>query len=340
VNGSAVLSVAVSGGAGVDAVVNVTNTTGNDAFIAMSNTAGGNSVIQMGVAGSAVVVFAPSLANAGKLNVAPVLPDGSPGVPNLSVDTVGATVTAQNLLLVGQAAFGNQLAAAPLTANTSKVTQTLAAGGSLSLGSSVANPSGLLVSDIVGGGFSNHVEVTGYSGGSSLLLAGAQTEGGTCVVAPMVTAAGALSLGSSSTTNAGAVVITDTATTINKLGGAPQTLLATTTIPIGSVTQVNGTFPTPSGEGLYVIVGCCSPVTNQPSRQQQFSTIAYVNSTGQVQMGGSVYSDSGTIGAADGFVVTPQQGGAAFNYAYNGSNTIVNFSVVAFKLSGPIPGTF
>jgi len=338
VNGSAVLSVAVTSGAGVDAVVNVSNTTGNDAVIAMSNTAGGNSVIEMGLAGSAVVVFAPSLTNAGKLNVAPVLPNGSPGTPNLSIDTVGATVTAQNLLLVGQAAFGNQLAAAPLTANTSKVTQTLAAGGSMAIGSSVANPAGLLVSDIVTSGFANHVEVAGQPGVASLFLAGAQGGANECYVFPSVATTGIQYVGSS-VANTQAITVTDTATTIKNLGGAPQTLLATTTIPAGNITQQTGTFPNPVGEGLYAVVGCAAS-TNQPSRQQQFSVIAYVNATGQVQMGGSVFSDAGSIGGTDGLLVYPQQGGANFLYAYTGSTPVTNFSVVAFKLSGAIPGTF
>jgi hypothetical protein len=57
-------------------------------------------------------------------------------------------------------------------------------------------------------------------------------------------------------------------------------------------------------------------------------------------MGGSTFADVGSIGSTDGLLVYPQQGGQAFNLAFTGAQPIVGFSIVAFKLSGPIPGTF
>jgi len=335
-NGSAVLSVAVSGGAGVDATINVTNTTGNDAVIAMSNTAGGNSVIEMGLAASRIVVVAPSGANAGKFNVSPVLPDGSPGVPNLTVDTVGATVTAQNLLLVGQAAFGNQLAAAPLTANTSKVTQTGSAGGSMSIGSSVAIPAGLLVTDIAGNGFTNHVEVGGVSPNASLFLSGAQSGANDCYVFPQVATGGILSLGSNNATNQDAIVLTDTATFISKLGGAPQTLLATVASIASGYT--NTSIPVPTGEGLYCVMVGSTPTSNQASRDAQLMTMCYVNSAGRVQIGGN---GSTTVIGGGILDLYPLDATSSFALTYTGTGQgLLNISIVAFKISGAIPSAF
>jgi hypothetical protein len=340
-NGSAVLSLAVSGGAGQDATINITNTTGNDAVIAMSNTAGGNSVIEMGLAASAIAVFAPSGANAGEFNVAPVLPNGSPGTPNLSVDTVGGTVTAQNLLLVGNLGSGaNQFAAAPLTANTSKISQTVAASGSMSIGSSIANPAGLVVSDVARSLTANYVQVAGSPGNIPLYLQGSQGPANQCTITPDINGGGVLQLGSNSTAdspNFATVSISDTAVNINKLGGAPQQLLASQNLAPGNVTQTTFVFPAPVGEGLYSIVGCSNGTTTANSRQAQASCICYVDSTGLIQMGGAAFADVGSVGAADCIEWAPTAN-TSFTGVYTGAQQVNNFSIFAFKLSGPIPG--
>jgi hypothetical protein len=334
-NGSNSLSVIVNSGAGQDAFLTVSNTTGNDAVLELLTTAGGDAVVTMGSSAGEVAIVAPSLAASGKLNVCPVT-GGTPGVPNLTVDTVGATVTVQNLLLVGQAAFGNQAAFAPLTANTSKVTQTLAAGGSMSIGSSNANPSGLLVTDIAGGGFTNHVEVTGVAPNASLLLSGGQSAND-CFIFPQVATGGILSLGSNNAANQDSVVLTDTATLINKLGGAPQVLAASGNLSPGNVTPTTAVFPGPIGEGLYCIMVASTPVSTQNSRDAQLSTMAYINAAGQCQIGGN---GTTVVGAGGSLDIYPLDGTSNFFLSYTGSQQLNNISVVAFKISGPIPGGF
>ena len=265
------------------------------------------------------------------------------GVLQLGDGLPAGNVLVNNLLTVGKPGqFANEAALGALTANTSKLTQTLAAGGNISIGSSVANPSGLIVSDIARSGVVNFVQVSGSPGNTSLFLSGYQASVGECVIAPDAPSGATLNLGSSSDVTSplsAAISITDGATTINRLGGAPQTLLAQTNIPPGNVTTTLGTFPTPTGEGLYTIVGTSQSNPTQNSRDCQFSTIAYVNSGGRVQMGGATVADVGSVGGNDVLKISPTDGANTFNYAYNGANQITNFSVVAFKISGPIPGT-
>jgi hypothetical protein len=175
------------------------------------------------------------------------------------------------------------------------------------------------------------------------LTLGAVTYAGSSEISNTVDSSGSLALGSSQASLSN-IIVADQAgvpsTFIKGLGGSPQLLLATTTLPAQTPpAQYNTTFPTPTGEGLYCVMGCAQS-TNQPSRQAQFSVIAYVNLSGQVQMGGSGLGDVGSIGTSDALLIYPQQGGANFNLAYTGSGTVVGFSIYAFKLSGPISGTF
>ena len=102
-----------------------------------------------------------------------------------------------------------------------------------------------------------------------------------------------------------------------------------------------GVFSTPSGgEGLYIIMGCSVPASTGQSRQGQFSVWCYVNSSQRVQMGGSGLSDLGALGSTDIMLLIPQDGTTNFFYSNGGSQSLVNYSIVAFKMSGPISGAF
>jgi hypothetical protein len=275
--GTATLLIESSTGAAEASLV-VSNTTGNDAIVALQNTAGGNSIIEMGAAGSIIGIAAPG-ANPGQLGIGASVA-GLVALPNVLIDTSDNVVAVANSLsILNDAYTGNSLSMGVQSATASLIGQTVASGGTLTFGTSVANTA--------------------------------------------------------------AIVMTDVATTINNLGGAPEVLLAAANLPIPTppATQYNTTFPTPSTEGLWCITACCQS-TNQPSRQAQFSVVCYVNNARQVQMGGSTFADVGSIGSTDGLLVYPQQGGQAFNLAFTGAQPIVGFSIVAFKLSGPIPGTF
>jgi hypothetical protein len=158
----------------------------------------------------------------------------------------------------------------------------------------------------------------------------------TCLIAPTLANGGILSLGSSAA-NTAAVSITDTATNLSKLGGAPQQLLASQNLAPGNVSQTTFVFPAPVGEGLYAIVGCSNGTTTANSRQAQASCICYVDSAGLIQMGGAAFSDVGSVGAADAIEWAPTAN-TSFAGAYTGAQQVNNFSIFAFKLSGPIPG--
>lgn len=338
VDGSATFTVGVSSGVAQTAALVVSNTTGNDAVVSLVNTAGGNSLIEMGLAASTVGLYAPSAA-AGTLGIGASV-SGDVASPNLLVDTVNDAVSVSNLLAIGNPAFANTLAAAPLTNTTSKVSQTLAANGSLSLGSSVANPAGIVVSDVARSLVANYVQVAGSPGNIPLYLQGAQGSGNQCTISPDINGGGVLQLGSNSTAdspNFATVSISDTAVNINKLGGAPQQLLAAQNLAPGNVTQTTFAFPAPVGEGLYSIVGCSNGVTTANSRQAQASCICYVGSTGLIQMGGSAFADVGSVGSTDAIEWAPTAN-TSFTGAYTGAQQVNNFSIFAFKLSGPIPG--
>jgi hypothetical protein len=338
-NGAASLSINVSTGEGV-AELAVSNTTGNDAIVSLTNADGGNSLIQMGVLASPVGLSAPSLANAGQLHMGAVnIPNGDIPSPNVVVDTVNDAVTVYNLLGVGNPSFQNILAAAPLTANSAKLSQTVASGGIMSIGSSTANPAGLIVSDLARTGVTNYVQVSGPpSGNTSLFLRGGQTAGAACAVAADAPSGGTLWLGSSSTPTAPAaqgIVLTDAATTINQLGGAPVVLLPA----VASITSpyTNSAIPIPPSEGLWCVMVTSVPTSNQASRDAQLMTMCYVNSAQRIQMGGN-----GSTSVIGGGVLDlyPLDGTALFALVYTGTGQgLSNISVVAFKISGPIPGT-
>jgi hypothetical protein len=67
--------------------------------------------------------------------------------------------------------------------------------------------------------------------------------------------------------------------------------------------------------------------------------MAYVNSSGRIQMGGSGIADIGSVGGTDAFILIPIDGSSTMFYQNNGSQSVLNYSIQAFKISGPILGT-
>jgi len=259
------------------------------------------------------------------------------GTVFLGTSLNGTLVQSRNTLLVtdflGGGDAGNGIVISPQSATVNKISGVVASGGSLRLGSSVATPSVVNISDT---GANTGTFQVGGNGGDPLLIAGGQiAPNNYSVIRPNTGSAGELYIGSSTSTNPNAIHLTDTATQISKLGGAPVTLLAAQTIaPTASVA-----VPLPVNEGLYSIVGCgVGLLATAQTRQAQFSCMAYINAAGAVQMGGNATCDVGALGGTDSvtFQVTPTANGFII---YNGGpQSLVSFQISAFRISGPIPG--
>jgi len=347
-NGTVNLNMVASTGVG-DATLTISSTNGNNAALDLVSTAGGNTYITMGEALGDKVAILNSSGTSGVLAIT----NDSTSTPFFLVDTVNnnvsvgalsgggvavGTVTIQEALIIrdGAAGIGNSLGLSPTSPGASVISQTVASAGILNLGSSLANPAGLSISDIALPGQFNYTIVNGTSGNPGLVLQGAQGGAGICGIrVNAVAGSGSLVLGSDNT-NTGLINITNTATTVNNLGGAPQVLLAQQNLAPGAT----GTIPTPTGEGLYCIMGCSAgPGSSGQSRQAQVNVMAYVNSSGRIQMGGSGIADIGSVGGTDAFILIPIDGSSTMFYQNNGSQSVLNYSIQAFKISGPILGT-
>jgi hypothetical protein len=232
----------------------------------------------------------------------------------------------------------NALGLSPTSATQSLICQTVATNGVLQIGSAISNPNVLEVADIVGSG---GVFIRSTAAEIPLVLTSTTAAGSSSINgAPSV---GTLKLGSSAA-NPTAITLTDTATSITKLGGAPQNLAITglssgNLAPgtVGSPTLFS--FPAPTGEGLYAIVGASSGVSTANSRQAQCTSICYVGPTGVVAIGGAAFADVGSIGSDDN-IQWSAANNTVFNGSYVGTQQVNNFVVLAFKISGAIPGTF
>lgn len=341
-NGSSILTIPNAAGTG-DAVLDVRDTTGNAAYVEITNTDGGNANILMGVRGSGrqVLITSPSLTAKGQLLVEAAVS----GTPYLIVDTSNNNVVLGDLATAGSVNLNaatvikdslggsNGLALSPSSATQSVIGQLCGNSGILSIGSSLSNLTSLQVADAAGDGT---VYVRSADGQVPLTLRSNNT--GSSII-PGTANSGNLTIGSSAANPSG-ITFTDTATTINKLGGAPQVLLAAGNLAPGTVgAPTSFSFPAPTGEGLYAIVGASSGVSTANSRQAQLSCFCYVGPTGVAAIGGAAFADVGGIAADDCIQFAPANN-TVFNGSYVGAQQVNNFSILAFKISGPIPGTF
>jgi hypothetical protein len=152
----------------------------------------------------------------------------------------------------------------------------------------------------------------------------------------VVAAGGTLTLGSSAA-NSATMTLTDTATTLTKLGGAPQILSG---VPVTVTPNTSIPVTLPAGEGLYAIVGCgVGGTSTSYTRQAQLSAMVYINPAGNCQMGGCGTVDVGGSGGTDSVSLQVNPGGTAMVFYNNSAQSIVAYQIQAFKISGPIPGT-
>jgi len=171
-------------------------------------------------------------------------------------------------------------------------------------------------------------------GGSTISIAG-NAAAGACVIQGGNACTG-IDIGANNV-NFDNIAITPNVTVIKGLGGNPSVLLATGTYAANSTTPV----PLPPSAGLWAIVGCSDPgsAPTAYSRQAQLSAMAYVNNSGVVNMGGSGYVDVGGVGGTDFVTLQVNPTATELNLINNSAQSLVGYSIRAFNISGPIPGT-
>lgn len=252
----------------------------------------------------------------------------------------------------GTSTLTSPVAFAPTTGSSNAVlSNSVATSGTVVIGSSVASPAVLTVADIAGVPF---VAVNGSTGQNALVLAGATATNPCQIATSSAGGAGAILGIGSSTANLSGITVSDTATIINKLGGAPVQLLAPQAIapatpaqpgppPVPKVNTIVNVSLTPLSEGLWCIVGVGAGSSSQTTSDAQFCVMAYVNSGHIIEMGGCAQLNVGTTLNSDEATlqVQPLNGTTTLELIYTSTfQGLVNYSVSAFLISGPIPGTF
>ena len=253
------------GTGGVTLTMNAPN--GGDVAVALLTNGNGNASLIMGAVGGDGVELINAAGTSGVL----AINNTTTSTPYMLIDTVNnnvsigatsgggvavGTVTVQEALIVKDGVGGaNAVGISPTSAVASVISQTVASNGTLNIGSSIANPAGLTVSDVARVGQFNYVQVNGTPGSAPLLLQGAQGGGGICGIRPDAAAgSGSLVLGSDNT-NTGQIILAATTTTIAQ----DTTFLNNVTIPnvlnfAGSGTQA-GRFGAIEGFNQYRTLG-------------------------------------------------------------------------------------
>lgn len=276
-NGSCTLSLLNAAGGG-DAVVNIQDTTGNDSILTMSNVGGGNSIVSMGVlGGSKVNLVAPSAANEGQLQVQA----NATGTSYLTVDTVNNNVVLGDLantgtvnvncgLVIKDSAGGaNALGISPTSATNTVIVQTIASGGKVTIGSSLAQVTTLNVTETGGNGY---VEVLGRGSANGVLIAGGVNQ---ALVTTNTASGGQMSIGCSNSGNYDAIIITDTpqASTVIKNLIPPAISTGNNVYFAGPFNTGGNTIPAPIGLAAGVYLMMVNGVT--ASYFAQGATLAY-----------------------------------------------------------------
>jgi len=274
--GSCSLSLVNAAGGG-DSVVNIQDTTGNLAILNMANAVGGDSIISMGVlGGSKVNLVAPS-SNQGQVQVQA----NATGTPYLTVDTVNNAVTIASSvssgivdihggIIIDDFATGpNGLGLTTTSITGSRICQTIASGGIVAIGSSLAQQNTLIVTETAGNGY---VEVLGRGSANGVFLAGGVNQ---ALVTTNTASGGQMSIGCSISGNYDAILITDVpqAQTIIKNQLPPAISNGNNVYFAGPFATGGNTIPAPVGlvAGVYLMM--VNGVTS--SYFAQGATIAY-----------------------------------------------------------------
>lgn len=275
-NGSCTLSLINAAGGG-DSVVNIQDTTGNLAILNMVNAIGGDSIISMGVlGGSKVNLVAPS-ANQGQVQVQA----NATGTSYLTVDTVNNNVGIGDVAAAGSVtlncaalikdsgAGANGLGLSPVSSTSSVISQTIASGGSLLLGSSLAQAATLNITEVGGNGY---LEVLGRGSANGVLLAGGVNQ---ALVTTNTDTGGQMSIGCSRSGNYDAIIITDVpqAQTVIKNQLPPAISNGNNVYFAGPFATGGNTIPAPIGLATGVYLMMVNGVT--ASYFAQGATVAY-----------------------------------------------------------------
>jgi hypothetical protein len=326
------------------------------ASLSLNTTGTGSAVIQLNAAGGLptknAVRFSDPTANGIALyqdaNVSGGLQIGNDNaLVNIAVFnnasnsvTLGRTATAGSVnlnaatIIKTSAGVNNSLTLAPTSATQSLISQTVATNGVVQVGSSVSNPNVLEVADVAGNG---GVYIRSTAADLPLVLSSTTAAGSSVVNG--VPSAGRLTIGSSAA-NPSAILIVDSTTSVTNLAldTTPQVLLPSGTYAPGSITVFAG----PVGVGLYAIMGCSTaPGNTGTTIASQISTFAYVNASGGIQMGGAAYTQ---LGSTEYVAILPDPTNVQnLELAITGgvgSQSLVNYSIVAVRLSKGIAGMF
>ena len=293
--GAASFTVPNAAGGG-DAEINITDSTGNNAALNISNTAGGNSLITMGPVGQRVLINAPSGGNSGQLTI----DAAATGTTYLGVDTVNNNVVIGDLgdtgtvnvncglVIKDSVAGANSLGLSPTSSTNSVIVQTIASGGKVSIGSSLAQATTLNVTETGGNGY---VEVLGRGAANGVLLAGGVNQ---ALITTNTVSGGQMSIGCSNSGNYDAIIITDTPqnSTVIKNLLPPTVSIGNSVLFPGPFLTGGNSIPAPTGlaVGLYLLL--LNGVT--ASYFAQGSSIAYWTGTEFGSGGAFVSASNGT----------------------------------------------
>jgi hypothetical protein len=315
-NGNATLSIpaGAGGAAGLSVIADVGDTasiflTGDGHSFGFQTNVGGLAIGSVGSPNSAIE-YNPTAHTM-------ILGDGGPN----------GVISTANPLRVGneQLTATNGVFISPSSDTASFITNGIATGGTLNIGSSAATPSTISVND-AGPGSAN--VIIGGNSGNGLQIIGGQTNV-TNAIRPAIATGGALSIGSSYTTNPSAIVINDTNTTI--ANQSPPVGASTTCIINGSTTVIPvGTYRIDPPAGVTFTTGIW-----------WFALNALGAANSQFQVNTLVYFDSAVNAGNGGFTT----GGAAVsNTDGNGKTvvlyptTILPYMTISFNGTSGFPG--
>lgn len=248
-------------------------------------------------------------------------------------DLVGSVVANGTFEVFNPAVVGaNTVQIDVVSPTESVISQSVATNGVLSIGSAVSNPNVLEVADISGSG---GVFIRSTAAETPLVLTSTTASGSSIINgAPSV---GRITIGSSAA-NPSAILIVDSTTSVTNLAldTTPQILLANNTYNAGTTTN----FPVPTGVGLYAILGSSvGPGNTGVTIASQVSMFCYVNGAGTVQMGGAAYTQNGSTEYVS--ITLDPTNQAQFQLLITaGGQSLVNYSVVAVRISKGITGMF
>ena len=220
----------------------------------------------------------------------------------------------------------------------STIANTLASGGTLNIGSSLAASSTLVVSDVPSHGAANYIQVKGGVGSVPLFVSGAQGIGGTCYIFPdaVPPTASQLRLGSDSS-NSDVLLISSSAVTVGTQAIPPvyPCMVARQALPPPAIAYSVGSYSlTMAGlpDGLYLatVYPVGAGTTDLNTLGSCFST-NFVVKGGLCVRGGAATNNTGDV------VMYPASGLASILF---GITLAINyyFAIDFFQLSGAVPG--